>query len=128
MIQQLEIKDKVILKNTGGGKLENTTGVILAIWEIGPCLFNCIVLLDNPCDDNLAAIIPNFCLERIEFDGLNINDKIKFQNTGDERLDDECGVIIGRHNNDFIVMFTDTPPNGYNPSFVIGEYCLKKIS
>ena len=62
---KLRIKDVVIIKNVGG-KLNNTTGSILAEYEIGLGLINYIVLLNEPCDENLAAVIPASCLEKVE--------------------------------------------------------------
>lgn len=62
---KLQIKDNVVIKNVGG-KLNNTTGTILAEYEFGLGLINYIVLLNEPCDKNLAAVIPASCLEKIE--------------------------------------------------------------
>lgn len=65
MACKLQIKDTVIIKNVGG-KLNNTTGSILAEYDIGLGLINYIVLLNEPCDENLAAVIPASCLEMVE--------------------------------------------------------------
>lgn len=62
----LQVKDIVIIKNVGG-KLDTTNGVILGKYPIGFMnLFNYIVQLNEPCDENLAAVIPASCLEKIE--------------------------------------------------------------
>ena len=62
---KLEINDSVIIRNVNG-KLDNTTGSILAEYEIEFGLINYIVLLNEPCDKNLAAVIPDSCLEKAE--------------------------------------------------------------
>lgn len=62
---KLQIKDTVIIKNVGG-KLDNTTGSILAEYEIELGFINYIVLLNEPCDKNLAAVIPDSCLEKVD--------------------------------------------------------------
>lgn len=58
---------------------------------------------------------------------FNIYDEVEFFNTSDETLDGQRGFVVGRHSNNFVVMFSGTPPVGYYPTIVITGFCLKRL-
>lgn len=59
---------------------------------------------------------------------FRIHDVVEFLNTSDKILDGKRGEIVGKYMNNFIVMFSETPPDGYYPTIVITGYFLKKVT
>lgn len=62
---------------------------------------------------------------------FQIDEKVRFTQTGDHRLDGRTGSILGKsmvHVMDFYIVLFDQPINGYSDKAIaITEACLEKV-
>lgn len=56
---------------------------------------------------------------------FQIYDHVEFVNTADDHLEGSNGIIMGRHDNDFVIVVFLEIPEGFFPAIVISENCLK---
>lgn len=66
-------------------------------------------------------------LKENEPDNLQVDDRVRFVKTGDDRLDGCEAVVSGYYGADGIIVNLVSVINGYNPSMVITRHCLTKV-
>jgi hypothetical protein len=59
---------------------------------------------------------------------FDINHAVRLINTGDNQLENQEGIIVGFHGNDFPIVKFNSIPQGYNPVICILYTCMENIS
>lgn len=58
---------------------------------------------------------------------MQVNNLVRLVETGDPKLDNQEGLIVGFHGEDFPIVKFNQIPEGYNPVICISKYCLRQL-
>lgn len=56
-----------------------------------------------------------------------VYDHVRFVDTADEHLEGCTGTVEGYHQEEYLIVRFDSPPQGVFPAIVISCYCLERL-